>query len=188
MIESYKSKKNEPGHDSEKDEVFGQFNRLLHLTKEVDERGLVLSMAAFAEESLARLLRAYLRPGKAADDLVDGFSAPLGTFSARIKAAYALGLLSNEQMADLDLLKKIRNEFAHNWEGCNFEVERIKSLVLEMNPSRIHPEEPKTLKRKFHYSITCNLVELEYLISTLGQGKRSVPVVAAHLSTKPPVP
>lgn len=187
MAESYKSKQVAPEHDSEKDEVFGQFNRLLSLTAEEDERGLVLSMAAFSEECLSRLLHGYLRPGKPANDLIEGFNAPLGTFSARIKAAYAMGLLSSEQMADLELLKKIRNEFAHNWEGCNFEAEKIKSWVLEMNPSRFHPDEPKTLQSKFHFSITCVLVEIQHLLSTLGSGKRTVPVVAAHLFTKPSI-
>ena len=168
------------------DEVFGNMNRLMSLTQNEDDRGLVLSMVAFSEDCLGRLLLAYMRDEKASSDLVEGFNAPLGTFSARIKAGAALGLLSTNQQLDLNLARKIRNEFAHNWDGCSFEKQNIKDWVLQMSDSRIHDQQPATTRRKFHYTMSCTLVELEYLLSTLGNGKRRVPIVAHHLSTKPP--
>ena len=158
----------------------------MHLTRDEDERGLVLSVAAFAEDCLGRLLSAYLREGKAASDLIEGFNAPLGTFSARIKAGYARGLLSKEQHNDLDLARKIRNEFAHNWEGCSFENQNIKDWIASMSNSRIDDEVADTPKKKFHTTMSCTLVELEYLSSTLGKNGRKVPVVATHLSHTPP--
>ena len=90
----------QPGDEPPQDEVFGRINHLMHLTRDEDERGLVLSVAAFAEDCLCKLLLAYLRDCKASSDLVEGFNAPLGTFSARIKAAFAIGILSQEQFTD----------------------------------------------------------------------------------------
>lgn len=132
--------------DPTKDAVYGRINKLMHLTRAEDERGLVLSVAAFAEDLLGRMLHAYLRDGKSKTDLIEGFNAPLGTFSARIKAAHAVGLISDEQQNDLEITRKIRNEFAHNWEGCKFEQQNIKDLVALMKPSRITKEHPTTPK------------------------------------------
>ena len=55
------------------------------MLEKLDERALVLSLAAFAEEELRDLIKAYLMPGEAANKLLEGFSAPLGTLSARIR-------------------------------------------------------------------------------------------------------
>jgi len=168
------------------DKVYGQINRLMHLTRDEDERGLTLSVAAFAEDFLGRLLVAYLREGKAATDLVEGFNAPLGTLSARIKAGYAFGLLTDEQFRDLDLARKIRNEFAHNWEGCSFGKQNIKDWIQSMSDSRIDERGADDPKKKFHSTMACTLVELSYLLSTLGKGGRKIPVIATHLSRTPP--
>lgn len=168
------------------DKVYGRINRLMHLTREEDERGLALSVAAFSEDLLGRLLLAYLRDSKSASELVDGFNAPLGTFSARIKAGHAFGLLSDEQHRDLEITRKIRNEFAHNWEGCSFERQNIKDWISSMSNSRISKDVPSSTKSKFQSTMQCVLVELSYLLSTLGKDGRTVPIVATHLSLKPP--
>ena len=51
---------------------------------------------------------AYMVACKQAKERVEGFNAPLGTFSSRIKAAYSIGLLLNDQHDDLDWLATIR--------------------------------------------------------------------------------
>jgi hypothetical protein len=81
----------------------------------LDERGLILALAAFAEEALGDLIKAFMIPGSPAKQLLEGGNAPLGTFSARIKMAHSLGLVTKRQYADLDRLRRIRNAFAHNW-------------------------------------------------------------------------
>jgi hypothetical protein len=47
------------------------------------DRGAVLVAASRLDEVLKGILLAYLRDTKSASDLLDGFNAPLGTFSAR---------------------------------------------------------------------------------------------------------
>jgi mannitol operon repressor len=66
--------------------------------------------------------------------LVEGANAPLGTFSARIEACYALGLTSDDEHNDLTLIRRIRNEFAHNIEttfGTPSIVSRCSQLRLK---------------------------------------------------------
>src|SRR6266542_4223517 len=43
-------------------------------------------------------------------------NGPLGTFSARIRVAHALAWISEDVRYDLDQIRSIRNEFAHNFD------------------------------------------------------------------------
>jgi DNA-binding MltR family transcriptional regulator len=109
-----------------------------------------------------------------------------GTLSSRIKAAYAVGLLSDKQFEDLERIRKIRNEFAHNWEGCTFANPRISSLIGQLNPSRIGSVESTKPRDSLYSTATCILVELECLRGELvKKGQRAISV-SMHLSLKPP--
>lgn len=145
-----------PGEDN----VFGDLNRLNSMLAELDERALVLSLAAFAEEALRDLIKAYLMPGGAADKMLEGFNAPLGTFSARIRMAQALGLLTSHQADDLDRLRKIRNDFAHNWEPVSFTDQKIAAHISALNFHSLDDDYPETSFRKVRTSISLLLLEL----------------------------
>lgn len=108
-------------------------NRFLSLIGSQDDRAAVLSLATFIEDTLGRLLIAYFRNCKETQDLVEGFSAPLGTLGARVKAGYSFGLLTRDQYKDIEILRKIRNEFAHNWEGVSFERQDIRARLKELS-------------------------------------------------------
>lgn len=112
-------------------------NSMLESLHEHDDRSVVLNMAAFAEDTLELLLLAYLREPKHAKDLVNGFNAPLGTFSARIKATLVLGLIRKDSYQTLEILRKIRNKFAHDWEGVSLDREDVRSLIAQLSPSRL---------------------------------------------------
>nr|WP_249811392.1 MltR family transcriptional regulator [Bradyrhizobium sp. 197] len=146
---------------------------------------MILSVAAFAEECLGQLLLTYLIGGKHAEDLVEGFNAPLGTLSARIKGAYAVGLLSDQQFEDLERIRKIRNEFAHNWAGCTFGSPKVASLIGQLNPSRIDSNGNSKPRDILYSTATCILVELECLRGQLTKRSRRAISVAMHLSLKP---
>src|SRR5436190_12579458 len=48
-----------------------------------------------------------------AEALLDGFNAPLGTFSSRIAACHALGLISEAEFRECQIFRRARNRFAH---------------------------------------------------------------------------
>ena len=77
-------------------------------------RGAVLVAAAYLERQLGEIVASFLVEGRPAKNLLEGFNAPLGTFSARSAAAEALGLISADEFEDLQRIRKVRNEFAHN--------------------------------------------------------------------------
>lgn len=97
------------------------------LSRESD-RGSALMAAAYIDEKLAELLKKYLIKDKqkVIKDLFD-FSGALGTFSSRANMAYGLGLIPENIYDDINVLRKIRNDFAHNSDFLTFESEPIKS-------------------------------------------------------------
>ena len=70
----------------------GEFMAFLDDLNAESERGQVLISAAMIDDLLLRTLAAFLIEGGSADKLLSGFNAPLGTLSARIELAAALGL------------------------------------------------------------------------------------------------
>lgn len=88
------------------------------------DRGRALVAASLIEEMLEEVLRAFLLEGAATKNLFDAANAPLSTFSAKASASRALGLISIEEFRDVELVRKIRNEFAHNV-LCSFENPKV---------------------------------------------------------------
>lgn len=103
-------------------EEFLAFRRAL--TQETD-RGCALFTAAYLDKALSDLLYVSLvEHNKMEDDLFKG-EAPLSAFSARIKFAFYLGKISAVCRADLDTIRKIRNDFAHDARLISFNTQSI---------------------------------------------------------------
>jgi hypothetical protein len=86
----------------------------LDLLNKESERGQVLISSGFLEQQLKEILQAFMIENSGTDTLFEGANAPLGTFSSRIAACFALGLITDGEHHDLSLIRKIRNDFAHN--------------------------------------------------------------------------
>jgi DNA-binding MltR family transcriptional regulator len=82
------------------------------LSPETD-RGCALMAAAYLDERLDELLRAFFIDDKAISESILGRDKPLSTFSSRIDLAYLLGLISPKERTALHIIRKIRNEFGH---------------------------------------------------------------------------
>lgn len=166
---------------AEEDNTFGPLNRLTGTLRDHDDRGLILSLAAFAEEALGRLIEAFMLPVQASKDLLAGFNAPLGTFSSRIKASYALGLINEEQFKDLEYLRKIRNEFAHAWEHVSLSQEKLASMVRNMSFSYLDDDFPETSADKVRTSITALLTDLSSMAQQIHAKGTRVKVTGTRL-------
>jgi mannitol operon repressor len=97
------------------------------------DRGAALVGAAQLDHQLFELLKRYFINGKESDDLLEGATAPLGTFSARILAAFCLGLISEYEFRELQLIRKVRNEFAHRTHGLLFADPKVTSLCADFD-------------------------------------------------------
>jgi mannitol operon repressor len=105
-----------------------EFSRFLKIFGEESDRGAALAAATYLDERLKGILESFLSDTKATQELLGGFNAPLGTFSARIKAAYSLGLIQDNEFEELETIRKIRNEFAHSWDGVSFDTQKVADL------------------------------------------------------------
>lgn len=94
-------------------------------------RGGVLVAASFLDNLLHRVIESFLLEGKSQDQLLGGFNAPIGTMSAKIALAAALGLITERERRECDLLRRIRNRFAHDIHP-SFDDEAVKSLCFEL--------------------------------------------------------
>ncbi|NJB84173.1 hypothetical protein [Wenyingzhuangia aestuarii] len=103
--------------------------------KETD-RGAAIFATSLFDAALRNLLIGYLAPNtNSKDEIFDGPNAPLSTLSSKIIMSYRLGILSDRYVRDLNLIRKIRNEFAHNIQGCDFNHSGILSRIQELDKS-----------------------------------------------------
>lgn len=97
------------------------------------QRASAILAAAMLEQALEALLRGRLVPiPTQTDPLFDAAYAPLSSFSSKIDLCFRLGLISGPLTRDLHLIRKIRNDFAHNVTGCTFDDSAVRSRVLEL--------------------------------------------------------
>jgi Mannitol repressor len=77
------------------------------------DRACAVLGAALLDARLESLYNRRLRNSK--EELLSS-NGPLGAFSARIRVARALAWISEDVRYDLDQIRSIRNEFAHNFD------------------------------------------------------------------------
>ena len=148
--------------------------------KESDRAAAVLG-AAMLDELLCRLLAARFVTEHLADQLLSG-TRPLGTFSARITLAEAVGLISPEEARDLHTIRGIRNDFAHRLNGMSFDMPSVRdrcanlqgahrTLELPGN-SRFAEVYPRTWRSIFNLAVSVAMVHINYRME---QVQRIVP-------------
>lgn len=140
------------------------------LNEETD-RGCALMAAAYLDDQLERLLRQTFVDDRTAVDELFRPLGPLGSFSGRIELCYALGLLPNETRRDLNLIRKIRNDFGHVAKTLTFDEPGIGARCRELHHSYHEAEAPARSKFTSAVMAICGLVHA--LIHTAQQ--RDVP-------------
>ena len=81
-----------------------------------------------------------IEDSKVVDELLgtdDNADRPLSTFSSRIKTAYCLGLISKDEFDDLNIIRRIRNRFAHKMHGYSFDDEEIVNWCNSLQIPRV---------------------------------------------------
>ena len=98
------------------------------------DRVTAVMLGAHVETALERLLASRMR-----DDLnseqksrLFGFEGAVGTFSAKIIVAYAMKIIGRITYSDLNLIKLLRNEFAHSRRPFNFQTPEVVAVCNEL--------------------------------------------------------
>lgn len=103
-----------------------EFKNFRHSLNEESDRGCALMAAAFIEEKLGELLQLFCVDNKKIYERLFENNGALATFSSKIDLAFLLGLIPKNIFDDLQLLRKIRNDFAHNSSHITFESSPIQ--------------------------------------------------------------
>ena len=96
------------------------------------EIAVVIVGAAVLDELLKRMLIFFLANKSTGKKMLDHDTKPFGTFSKRIISSYVLGLINKEEFDDLTNIRKIRNEFAHNFNTASFTDHEIVKLCNKL--------------------------------------------------------
>jgi hypothetical protein len=97
------------------------------------DRGAVVLTASLLENALTNILKRHLVPSSNNDDeLFENPLAPLSSFGTKIQISQRLGLISTRLARDLNIVRKMRNEFAHNVHGSTLESGKIKDLLTNL--------------------------------------------------------
>lgn len=112
---------------------------LYYMIIDETDRGCVLAGAAFIDEELDALLRAFfVKASNASDpDLVFLFSpkrnGPLSTLGVRVRVANAVGLIQKRTRRAIEALKELRNEFAHFAGPVEMTTTKIQRLMDKLD-------------------------------------------------------
>jgi len=152
------------------------FDEVLSEFKTESDRGSALIAASAIEDLLENLARKRLLDCKASNSLFSGFNSPLGTFSSKAIICRSLGLIAEDEFSDIEVIRKIRNEFGHNWKGLNFETQKIRGLTMNLEWfGPLNEEEKSRARDRFNY-----LVAL--LLSTLSSRVDAVDPIESDLA------
>jgi DNA-binding MltR family transcriptional regulator len=116
------------------------------------------------DETHAELLRTFfVDDPKAVDDMLEGPGA-MSSFGVRIELAFLLGLITSRERRMLNLIRKIRNDFAHSSKYISFSQSPIKERCLEFDVTIVESQTREPIfKEKFreglHLSRGCLVAE-----------------------------
>ncbi|MDR6943704.1 MltR family transcriptional regulator [Mucilaginibacter pocheonensis] len=132
------------------------FNRFIEELEVESDRGAAIFAGTFFECTLKIILEELLNKVKSTKSLLEDANGGLNTFSAKINICYSLGFITLHEYQALNILKKVRNQFAHNFEyKFSFEDKKISAqcsaLKLEIEGLKLQKFE--TARQTFIESV-----------------------------------
>ena len=166
--------------------------RALTDSTKMPDQALALLDATMVERMLERVILSRMTRLKRTQrrELFDGLG-PLSSFSAKIKMAYALAILGPKAMADFEIIKDVRNAFAHSFHPLTFARKEIAAYCNRLYaPKRVsglgvtpsaQPWPPTEPRNQYHMSCWIYFVGLGGKKANGPRPKRSRDSVSRHL-------
>lgn len=99
------------------------------------DRACAILGAALLDARLESLYNRRFQFSK--DELLSG-NGPLSTFSARIRLAHALAWISDDVQYDLNIIRSVRNDFAHNFDHeLSFSTQSIADKCRNLRAAQV---------------------------------------------------
>lgn len=120
---------------------FKYFGKLISEATAESDRAAAILLSAELDELLCKIIEKRLVPHnkKVNDRDILSSSGTLGSFAARIDMGYRLGVLDSLIAYDLNLVRGIRNVFAHKAHGLHFESGEPQKLVRKSKIAKFKP-------------------------------------------------
>jgi len=130
-------------------------------------RGMVIIATAQLEAHLQKIIEKYLSIHPS--DIQKIFNSNLSNFDGKIRMSYSLGLIDKDTCHDLDLIRQIRNEFAHSLYDLSFDSNIIINLCQKLKHKIPFDHFPNTSINLFAVASAMFLSRLSLIL--LGQIK-----------------
>ncbi|RJP46307.1 MAG: hypothetical protein C4583_19215 [Anaerolineaceae bacterium] len=134
--------------------------------KEASDRNHAIVSGVDLEEALGELLFNYMVDDKPSRDLL---RTTLSNFATRINMAYSLGLISQDEFADLHTMREIRNYFAHGKRGCTFADKYVTDLCDKL---KIPKKNPIEMNEPWTIYLSTAIILLEILSDRIWYAKK----------------
>jgi DNA-binding MltR family transcriptional regulator len=125
--------------------TYANFQEMLAETRSEGDRACALILAANIDNCLRDLLEAFFveMSKNQKKDLFEN-NGPLSTFSSVSRIAFATGFLSLDEFNDINLIRAIRNLFAHKVQGWSFSTGEVAQLCTSLKmPATLRVEHPE---------------------------------------------
>ncbi len=116
-----------------------EFLRIMTDIEHMDNRAAALVLASLIDNLLEFAIKFRFVPlkGDDFDKLFRNPTAPLASFSAKITLAHALGLCDEVMRRQLDIMRSVRNAFAHTIMPVTFDDPLIAAECYRLDPVRL---------------------------------------------------
>ncbi len=133
----------------------------------------VIVGAAALDDLLHDIITSFLIDEKEVEQLLGEFG-PLGSFGARIRTAYCLGLITNEEYHNLRVIQRVRNAFAHNLFTLSLADEWVRNQLntLKLPEEMSQTNRPTTPRALFTFSTTSLVFTLQWRVFKAEEERR----------------
>jgi hypothetical protein len=117
--------------------------------KKQTDRGAGIVASAVVEEALEfTIKRRLIELSNTRADLLFGRMRPLSSFSAKIELGFALGLYDDKLRHPLNMIRDVRNEFAHNMDATSFDHPDVAKLIDDLRALTPEPARQTLFQQK----------------------------------------
>ncbi len=153
----------------------GESDAILQLASELDretDRALAIITSSHLEDLLERLISQTLKipTPEVHKFLFEGANPPLSAFHTKIEIVKLSKLLSDDEARDLNLIRKIRNDFAHELIGISFESPIVKDRCTQLKTAQIGGD-PGTARERFKKAAIRLIVDVTLKVKMSAEGQ-----------------
>jgi hypothetical protein len=157
-----------------------------------NDRAFAVLQATHLENTLNRLFDFKLKSDLNSEvrKRIYGTGGALSTFSAKIVMAYAMGFIGPTVQSDLDLIRAIRNAFAHARRPMKFDIKEVKDVCARLKfpdmkgirfPLGPMPRFPKAedtdlTNARTRYRVACHSISYGIFMMTVKNRPTGIPL------------